>query len=302
MIKKPTVTIGIPAYNEEANIGSLLKQLMHQKEKNFHLKRIIVSSDGSTDNTAAAVKSIKNKKIILFDNNKRKGLARGLNQITEKTNSDILVFLDADIVVKDKYLISKLIKPIITEKMDLASCRIEEEQPENFIEKALFISMQLKSNLFESFKGGNNLFTCHGPVRALSRKMYKKILFPEGKGNDMYSYLFAVANGFSYKYVKDASIFYRLPGNLRDHKNQSFRFHNSIKAQRNYFSDTVIKSETRIPLTSYLLGALKSVALFIRYPVHIFFYIFVNEYLKFASVKHSYGNDLWKTVTSSKTL
>ena len=51
MRKKLTVTIGIPAYNEEANVRNLLVSLLAQKETNFKLQEIIVVSDGSTDKT-----------------------------------------------------------------------------------------------------------------------------------------------------------------------------------------------------------------------------------------------------------
>ena len=58
--KKPTLSIGIPAFNEEANIYFLLKDLLSQKMDQFNLERIIVNSDGSTDDTIEQVKRIKN--------------------------------------------------------------------------------------------------------------------------------------------------------------------------------------------------------------------------------------------------
>jgi len=51
MKKLITVSIGIPAYNEEANIGKLLSSLIKQKEAGFIIKEIIVVSDQSTDKT-----------------------------------------------------------------------------------------------------------------------------------------------------------------------------------------------------------------------------------------------------------
>ena len=52
MNKKLTVSVGIPAYDEEANIKSLLEAILQQRQENFILKSIIVVSDGSTDRTA----------------------------------------------------------------------------------------------------------------------------------------------------------------------------------------------------------------------------------------------------------
>ena len=49
--QKPTIEIGIPALNEEANIGYLIESLLKQDKSGYELKRILVSSDGSTDRT-----------------------------------------------------------------------------------------------------------------------------------------------------------------------------------------------------------------------------------------------------------
>ena len=78
--EKVSVTIGIPAYNEEANIGHLLKSLIKQKEEDFKIDKIIVSSDGSTDRTIEIVKSFKDSRIKLLDNKKRRGQASRQNQ------------------------------------------------------------------------------------------------------------------------------------------------------------------------------------------------------------------------------
>ena len=81
--KKPTVTIGIPAYNEEANIGVLLRAIVKQRETDFVLKKIIVVSDKSTDNTANEVKKIKDSRIKLIENRVRRGKVYNQNKIFE---------------------------------------------------------------------------------------------------------------------------------------------------------------------------------------------------------------------------
>lgn len=57
-MKKLTVTIGIPAYNEEQNIGHLLVNIFNQSTSIAILDEIIIVSDGSTDNTIKAIKKI----------------------------------------------------------------------------------------------------------------------------------------------------------------------------------------------------------------------------------------------------
>lgn len=299
---KLTISVGIPAYNEAANIKRLINAIQRQVLENLSLERIIVSSDGSKDKTVDIVKSIGDKKILLIKNIERKGLARGLNQIVKRSKSDILILLDADVSIKDRYLLEKISQPIINDKKDLVSCRLKEIEPKKFFEKTLFISMRLKENLFNLFRGGDNLFNCHGPVRAFSKKLYTKIFFPDGRGNDMYSYLFVKANGHEFKYLKNTEVYYKIPRNIKDHKKQSLRFYNSLNIQRNYFSKDLIISETKIPLYIYFLGALKSTSLFLLYPLHIFYYLLTNTYLKLVSLRIKMGNDLWSIAKSSKNL
>ena len=80
-IKRPSVIVGIPAYNEEANILFLLNSILAQKQQNFNIMEILVVSDGSTDRTIKLVKSLKNKKIKTFNDLKRLGKGSRINQL-----------------------------------------------------------------------------------------------------------------------------------------------------------------------------------------------------------------------------
>lgn len=102
MTKRKTVTIGIPAYDEEANIKNLLKSLLVQKGQNFILERIIVISDGSSDNTIAEAGKVKNNLIELINHKKNLGKIRIQNEILKKSKSDILIILDADVIPSGK--------------------------------------------------------------------------------------------------------------------------------------------------------------------------------------------------------
>jgi len=49
------VTVGVPAYNEERNIGKLLSTLLQQRTYSVRIDEIIVVSSGSTDKTDTIV-------------------------------------------------------------------------------------------------------------------------------------------------------------------------------------------------------------------------------------------------------
>jgi glycosyltransferase involved in cell wall biosynthesis len=67
------VTIGIPAFNEEANIAHVVQAMLNQNEDGFVIDKIIVASDGSSDATAAIVRSIKDERLVLIDEPIRRG-------------------------------------------------------------------------------------------------------------------------------------------------------------------------------------------------------------------------------------
>jgi glycosyltransferase involved in cell wall biosynthesis len=301
MNKKQTVTIGIPAYNEELNIRALIRDLFRQKEKNYSIQNIFVSSDGSNDKTVSIIRKMNNRKIRVFDNKDRKGIARGLNQILETANTDIVVTLDADIRIKDNRFIEKLILPITTQKADLTSSAIREYNPKSFFAKTLEVSMRIKSIIFDQFNYGNNLYTCHGLARAYSKKLYKKLRFPISVGNDMYSYLYCVAYKYTYAYAKDAIAWYRLPETYSDHKKQSLRFFVSGNEQVKYFGKKLIDESITIPRDIYKKSMFKVLPIIIQNPLKTMAYYIIQLTLRFESKSHI-ETDTWDIALSSKKI
>ena len=91
----PTVTLIISAYNEDKVIQDKLKNslgLVYPKE----LLEIVVASDGSTDDTAAIVKSYASQGIILRHFEGRIGKSACLNETVKLAKGEIIVFSDAN--------------------------------------------------------------------------------------------------------------------------------------------------------------------------------------------------------------
>lgn len=299
--KKYTVTIGIPAYNEEANIGFLLKDLSDQVADGFTIDRIIVASDGSTDDTASVVYGFKNTKVVLINGKDNLGKAKRQNEIIYKSNSDILVLLDADISIPNHLFIKKLIEPIIEGKADMTSSALEEQRARTYFEKILMVSMKLKAALFKEFKSGNNVYNCHGPARAFSKKMYTNFRFLGSNGEDMYSFLACKKMGLNFTYVPSVKVLYRLPSTPSDHYKQSSRYLESIEDNKILFGNEFVANEFKISTRIYAKAALKSLHIIIPNLLLVGSYIFTYELVKIfvsmgVKVKDSWG------VISSKSL
>ena len=106
------ITIGIPAYNEEKNIASIITKL--KKITNS----IIVCDDGSSDMTSEISKNLG---VVVISHKKNMGYGAAINSIFQKSKemkSDLLVTFDADGQhrVED---IEKVVEPIKNNDADL---------------------------------------------------------------------------------------------------------------------------------------------------------------------------------------
>ncbi len=292
-----TVTIGIPAYNEAANIKYLLDELFAQDEDNFVLENVIVASDGSDDATVDIVKSYDNSKIILFDNTDRKGQAARQNQIMQYSNSDILVLLNADIKLQDVHFISKLVNKI-NEGADLVSSNMLGLPPRCFFESIITYCLELRNYSFERFNYGINVYTCHGAARAFSRRLYKVFEFGNSVGEDAHSYLFAKSKGFKYSYAANAICYIRCVSTYKDHVRQSTRNLNGMRNFRERFGEEFVNKEYRIPAKLVIKAG---IVYFLKNPIKMIVYsvILVSAYISSYFIKNS---NTWVIAKSSKVL
>ncbi len=116
MPAQPSISIVIPAWNEEQRIVSTLQSI--RQGLNEHLTapaEIIVVDDGSKDGTYKAAEGLADKRIKLQGNQgKGKALEAGVGCST----GDILVFLDADLEHTANQF-SVLVQPLLSGEVDM---------------------------------------------------------------------------------------------------------------------------------------------------------------------------------------
>jgi glycosyltransferase involved in cell wall biosynthesis len=298
----PSLTIGIPAHNEAQNIGLLLADLQTQKFSSVQLEQVFIYSDGSTDNTPAVVANVGWDKIRLVNGAPRKGLACGLNEIIRNTSSDVLIILNADVRIPDELAMEKLSAPVIRQEADLVSGGLKEAPRCNFFDQVIFVGMQFKNDVFKDYMDGNNFYNCHGPIRAFSKRLYGGMSFVSGMGDDLYSYLYCIGNGYKFTYLNDVEAVYQLPRNFKDHLKQSVRFFRAKDALVKDIDESKISVHINVPVLRYVRIGLKN---FLKHPVLIPCYVGVTA-LSFAASRISsnrqHKDDLWPVVQSSKAV
>ena len=90
-----SLTVVVPAYNEEKRVVPFLKELLDFKRQNSYFKELIYVNDGSTDRTLEILEKYKpGIKIVSYAKNQGKGYAvkTGMLAATQET----IVFLDTD--------------------------------------------------------------------------------------------------------------------------------------------------------------------------------------------------------------
>lgn len=118
---RPTVTVVLPAYNEERQIGGALDCLVQQTYPR-ELLQIIVVSDASTDRTDEIVRQYADRGVELLRMASRGGKTAGENAALAIIRGDIVVNTDASIRLAAE-TIERLVKPFDDPSVGVASSR-----------------------------------------------------------------------------------------------------------------------------------------------------------------------------------
>jgi len=120
---KKTLSIVVPAYNEESRLGDSIRKILSYKQTAQISAELIIVDDGSTDSTTQIAKNTcaefpdTDTKVIRYDENRGKGFAVKTGMMAAE--SDIVLFTDADLSSPIEEL-PKLVDPIKTGTLDVA--------------------------------------------------------------------------------------------------------------------------------------------------------------------------------------
>lgn len=109
-----SVSICVPAYNEEKNIAHILEALLKQKTKHITINKIVVISSGSTDKTDDIVNIFKQsyKKVHLIREEVRRGKASAINKFLKLADDPVVVVESAD-TIPHSWTIERLCRPFL---------------------------------------------------------------------------------------------------------------------------------------------------------------------------------------------
>lgn len=96
-------SVGVMAYNEEANIADALCSMLGQEMSGARVTEVIVVASGCTDRTVAIVNELAaaEPRIRLIEQHRRQGKASAINSFIEAATAPVLLLVSADVIVEE---------------------------------------------------------------------------------------------------------------------------------------------------------------------------------------------------------
>lgn len=113
-MRKMTVGVLVPAYNEEKTIAQVLTKLVGLK----YVNEIIVVNDASKDRTLHKIATVKSRKIVTITQKYNQGKTAAIKRAVSESKSDIVIIQDADLEY-DPIEIALVIDPILKGQADV---------------------------------------------------------------------------------------------------------------------------------------------------------------------------------------
>lgn len=147
------ISFVIPAYNEKCSIKSVINHINEFVDKEL-VSEIIVIDNGSTDDTASIARAAGARVISL----PRLTISRARNEGVQFARSEIIAFLDADVLVTNEWAdaISQVMEELISNKFTITGYRYGVDDSPSWIEKVWFLPLP---NVQSKYLNGGNLIT-----------------------------------------------------------------------------------------------------------------------------------------------
>jgi len=220
----PSVSVTVPAYNEENTISKTVKSLLdldYPKDK----LQIIVVDDGSEDKTYQIAKKFEKQGVKVFTK-KNQGKATALNFALKKSKTELFGALDADSFVK-KDALKKMIGYFEDKKIMAVTPSLKVYDPKSLLQKIQYIEYLMGIFLRKVFAFLGSIHVTPGPFT-----IYRKSFFKKYGGYDKYNLtedieiaLRVQSKGYEIENSVDASVYTVAPAKFRPLLKQRLRWY-----------------------------------------------------------------------------
>jgi cellulose synthase/poly-beta-1,6-N-acetylglucosamine synthase-like glycosyltransferase len=238
----PSVSVLIPAYNEEKNIERVVKSILRVDYPKGKLE-VIVINDASTDRTRKiAEKLTRNEKVRLLNNRVNRGKAYSLNRGLKLARHELIACIDADSVV-ERDILKKMVSRFEDPRVASTTPALKVLKPKNFIEKIQFAEYLLNIFLRKSLAFIDSIHVTPGVFSIYRKTVLKKLggFDEENLTEDMEIALRIHDAGYKIENSLDAISYTICPSTLRSLFKQRLRWYrgalqNTVKYKHMIFN------------------------------------------------------------------
>lgn len=228
-------SVGIMAYNEEANIESTLRAVLTQEGPSMYIEEILVVASGCTDRTIPIVTAIAEQepRVRLYIQEKREGKASAINLFLKRAVSEVAVLIGADVIPHES-AIEQLCAPFKNPKIGMVGGRpVPVNDPVTFMGHTVHL-----------------LWRLHDKVARVHPKLGEVIAFrnvisgiPANSAVDEISIQALISQlGYELIYQPACIVYNKGPLTMRDFLKQRRRIyagHLTVRTQQNYEACTM---------------------------------------------------------------
>lgn len=296
----PTLTIGIPAYNEAHVIARLLNSIARQVLDSSKILELIVEIDGATDETFKVVSEFKSAipELKIINGRERRGKIIRLNHIHRIFRGDILVIIDADVYLQSNAALNHLIQPILSKNTKFThGLKKYDQKVSTIIGRGVIEREEIWLSMRNTLNHGNNIYNCSGSFSAFEKTLASIVRYPKNISSDnQYSYLASLNIGIKPIYVENAIVVSQPTLTLQDYIKQNVRLRDERNPIMAIFGSK-FESEYHIPIFKKYQALFNE---FLHHPILAIYAIVLDLIIKIYPGIHS--SPVWDIAITTKEL
>ncbi len=202
-------SVGIAAYNDEANIGKLLAVLLAQEMCSVEITEIIVVASGCTDRTLPIVQeyAAQDPRIRLIAQERREGKTSAMNLFLQKAREEICVWESAD-TLPGKDTIENLCKLFSNPQVGMTGAqKVPVNVPEHIVGYMTHLRLQMEHQLCLEIPRTGELIAF--------RKVFSR-LPPDVAMDEAFVEALVIRRGLEVHYAPDAVVYNMGPETLAE--------------------------------------------------------------------------------------
>jgi poly-beta-1,6-N-acetyl-D-glucosamine synthase len=216
--EKIRCSVGITAYNEEENIGELLRAMLDQHLHRVEIAEIVVVTSACTDRTVEIIREhmLLDDRIKLIEQEHREGKTAAINLFLAAATTDICVLESGD-TLPDAYAVEHLVRMFEDPTVGMVGAqKVAVDTPEHIIGLLSHLRLRMEHTLCLEIPRLGEMIAF--------RKVFDQIP-PDVAMDEAFVEAFVVRRGMQVRYAPDAIVYNTGPTTISDFVKQRRRNH-----------------------------------------------------------------------------